>query len=213
MSLPISDSYTSPVDAYAGDAPAGGCDPVDKPGVLAFRKLVLAAVGGGAGGISRPCALGEPSDHHEGRAWDWSVRADTPADVARVDEVLAWLLASDAKGDAHAMLRRAGLRYILWNSRTWSVRTKDWQPYTGTNPHTDHVHFSFGWPGARGETSLYREEPQPQPPKPPNPKPPGVEPAPDSPAATASYPLAFAAGAAAGLALFWAARRLIRSQT
>jgi hypothetical protein len=31
-----------------------------------------------------------------------------------------------------------------------------WRPYVGTNPHTDHIHFSFSWAGARKQTS-YRD--------------------------------------------------------
>lgn len=181
--LPSPDSFTGAVEDYAPVVLQSTCDPTDKPGVLAFRKLVLDAVGGGAGGTIRACPPpgSNPSEHAEGRAWDWSVSADKPEDVARVDAVLGWLLSPDAKGNANAMFRRAGLQYIIWNRQIWSVRTKDWQPYKGTHPHTDHVHFSFGWDGALGKTSLYEEGGAPLPPEPPQPEPPQPEPPQPSP--------------------------------
>jgi len=33
--------------------------------------------------------------------------------------------------------------YIIWNKRSWNSRRKSWAPYTGSNPHTDHVHITF----------------------------------------------------------------------
>lgn len=147
--------FGGPVEDYAPRDPPATCDPEPKPGVLLFRDFVLASLGGGKGWIERRCTQGGPSHHHEGRAWDWMVSAADPADVARVETLLGWLLASDESGQPHALFRRAGLDYVIWNRQIWSGRTKNWQPYTGANPHTDHVHLSFGWPGARGETSLY----------------------------------------------------------
>lgn len=34
--------------------------------------------------------------------------------------------------------------YVIWNRQIWS-RTRDWRPrpYTGDNPHTDHIHVSI----------------------------------------------------------------------
>ncbi|GKQ39634.1 hypothetical protein [Streptomyces sp. A012304] len=45
--------------------------------------------------------------------------------------------------------------YMIWNRRIWMANRPGagWQPYRGANPHTDHVHFSFSWAGARKETS------------------------------------------------------------
>ena len=38
---------------------------------------------------------------------------------------------------------------------TWKAYAPDkgWQAYTGASPHTDHVHFSLSWDGARAMTS------------------------------------------------------------
>ena len=51
------------------------------------------------------------------------------------------------------MARRAGLRTIIWERQIW-IAGAGWAPYL-RDPHTDHVHFGFGWAGARGETSFY----------------------------------------------------------
>jgi hypothetical protein len=49
---------------------------------------------------------------------------------------------------ADALLQEAearGIKYIIFNRKIWSVERKNegWRPYTGSNPHTDHVHASF----------------------------------------------------------------------
>jgi hypothetical protein len=60
-------------------------------------------------------------------------------------------------GRRFAMARRLGVMYIIHNRRIWgSYRaTEGWRPYVGANPHTDHVHFSFSWAGARKQTSYW----------------------------------------------------------
>ena len=63
------------VDAYPTYQGQVSCDPVAKPGVLAARRLLLGKFGGGSGGITRSCSSGGLSEHKEGRAWDWSLRA------------------------------------------------------------------------------------------------------------------------------------------
>jgi len=135
---------------------ASTCDPTVKPGTNAFAKFVLQHLGGRDSGITRDCGIGtKPNEHHEGRAWDWGVSAASPDDAARVEELLRWLFATDAYGNAISMGRRVGLMYVIWNERIWSSRYMDWRPYTGSNPHTDHVHFSLSWPGALGQTSFF----------------------------------------------------------
>lgn len=149
------------------------CERSAKPGVIIFRDFVLDHLGGGDFGIERDCKGKPPtSDHNEGRAWDWRVNVNNPEDVERVDYLLGWLLATDKYGNAHALFRRWGLRYIIWDNRRfgWSQDGFQWQDYHGWSPHEDHVHLSFGWPGARGETSMFRwleDPPRPEPWQPP----------------------------------------------
>jgi hypothetical protein len=159
------------IDAFGTYDPQRTCDPTDKPGVRAFRNFVLSQYPDtGAGGISRSCS-GGTSEHHEGRAWDWSVRADVADEKAAADEVIAWLLAADDYGNEAAMARRAGIMYLIWNRKIWSV-WGGWQTYCvqkdgacvapGSNqtrhPHRDHVHFSFTWAGAKKKTTFYKPD-------------------------------------------------------
>ncbi len=145
------------------------CAPGAKPGVLAFRALVLAEYPAtGAGSISRGCNIGGQSEHKEGRAWDWGVNASDASDRAAVDDLLDWLLAEDRNGNDYAMARRLGIMYLIWNKRFWSP-WNGWDVYcrmkNGTcvepgtkdarHPHTDHVHFSFTWAGARKKTNFW----------------------------------------------------------
>ncbi len=69
------------------------------------------------------------------------------------------------KGDAIsnyliANADRLGVDYIIWNGKSWNSRRRSWANYSGSNPHTDHVHVSFlkkpgtgGAPIQLGDTS------------------------------------------------------------
>ncbi|WP_270886452.1 peptidoglycan-binding domain-containing protein [Pedococcus sp. 5OH_020] len=134
------------------------CDPVAKPGVVAFAKLMTSnyGVGSAAWGITRNCNSGV-TEHSEGRAWDWMLSVDKPGEKAIADAVTQWLSAPDAQGRPGAMARRFGIMYIIWNKRMWRVYdpARGWAAYTGPVPHTDHVHFSFSWDGAYARTSWW----------------------------------------------------------
>jgi hypothetical protein len=134
------------------------CDPIAKPGVKAFLNLLLTAYPDtGSDGIVRDCGTGGQSEHKEGRAFDWQVSASNATDVKHVNDLMAWLLATDRFGNKDAMFRRLGLMYMIWNKRIWKgyQADKGWQPYSGVSEHTDHVHFSFGWAGAKKATSYW----------------------------------------------------------
>jgi len=148
----------APIDAYASYDGQTSCDPTEKPGPQAFRELVLATYPCTSdGGIGRDCSSGGTSEHKEGRAWDWMINYPHPA----ADALLAWLTATDASGNAHANARRLGIMYMIWNNKIWKAyqASKGWQAYTGDNPHTDHVHFSFSWDGANKKTSFWSASP------------------------------------------------------
>jgi len=55
------------------------------------------------------------------------------------------------------MARRFGIMYIIWNKKMWRAYDpgRGWAAYTGSSPHTDHIHFSFSWDGAYGRTSWW----------------------------------------------------------
>lgn len=147
------------------------CSPDAKPGVLAFQQMVLAEYPGtGAGGIGRDCSYGGQSEHKEGRAWDWGVSAANASHREAVSDLLAWLFETDRYGNEHAMARRLGVMYLIWNKRIW-FPFSGWRTYCemkkgvcvgddggARSPHTDHVHFSFTWAGARKQTSYWHAD-------------------------------------------------------
>jgi len=127
------------------------CDPRDKSGVTAFAALMKANYKTGATGISRSCQ-GDISEHYEGRALDWMLNVKDPKQKAVADSVVAWLSANQG-----AMARRFGISYIIWNTKMWReyAPQQGWAKYTGSVPHTDHIHFSFSWDGAMKRTSWW----------------------------------------------------------
>jgi hypothetical protein len=154
--LPPSDS--GPLDDLAPYQPQTTCSSPAKPGVVGFQRIVLASFPSTPSfGISRDCSIGGSSEHKEGRAWDWGVAATDPRGRAAAGEVLRWLFRAEPTGHRWAMVRRLGVMYIIYNRRIWaSYRAEEgWRPYVGTNPHTDHIHFSFSWAGARKQTSYW----------------------------------------------------------
>ncbi|MDP9795018.1 hypothetical protein J2S43_003530 [Catenuloplanes nepalensis] len=161
---PSTPVFGAAIDGYAASDPQSTCDPVAKPGALGFRELVLRQYPAtGDSGIVRSCADGGVSEHKEGRAWDWTINAASATDHARADELLAWLLATDSHGNQHANARRLGVMYIIFDRRIWgSYQAGDgWRTYTGSNPHTDHVHFSFSRAGALKQTTWWTAADQP----------------------------------------------------
>lgn len=155
---PAGVSPGSAIEAFAPYQGQTACEPVARPGVTAFRDLVLASYPGtGDSGIVRACSVGGTSEHKEGRAWDWRVTTDDPTHVEQVADLMDWLLATDEHGNTAAMARRLGVMYVIWDSRIWKSyqAAKGWQPYSGASPHTDHVHISFSWAGALGATSYW----------------------------------------------------------
>jgi len=147
------------IEALSPYVPQTSCDATAKPGVVAFQDLVLRTYPStGSSGIVNTCqAEGAVSEHSEGRAWDWRVSATNSSDRAAADALLDWLLASDAQGHRAAMARRLGIMYMIFDSHIWGAYANDegWRRYTGSNPHTDHVHFSFSWAGAWDRTSYW----------------------------------------------------------
>lgn len=155
---PAAGKLTAAIEAYSGYDSQDTCSATAKPGVLAFRSLVLAKNPATRSmGITRACSAGGRSEHKEGRAWDWGARMDRPGERASAQALINWLFATDEFGNTHAMARRLGVMYIVWNRQIWGAYRagEGWRSYNGTNPHTDHVHFSFAWPGAQGTTSFW----------------------------------------------------------
>ena len=170
---PKTPNFGPVIEDYAAYQGQTRCKPKPKPGVVAFRRLVLATYPRtGDAGISRRCSIGGQSEHKEGRAWDWAVDGTTEAGRLTAKRLLQWLFQTDRHGNWHANFRRLGLMYIVWRRRIWGSWDPGWKTYcvatpkgckdTDSNailhPHLDHIHFSFGWPGARKRTSFWNPE-------------------------------------------------------
>ena len=147
----------APIENLAGYASQTKCDPVAKPGTLALRSMFLRKFGGGDLGIVRSCSIGGASEHKEGRAWDWSLNANSAADRKRANQAIRWMLSTDAAGNRYAKARRLGVMYIIWNRKIWRAYdpARGWDTYTGSSPHTDHMHISLSWAGALKQTSFW----------------------------------------------------------
>ncbi len=146
-----SDPWPTAIDTLAS---AGVCDPSEKPGPKAFRAFVLDRFGGTDLGISRACAQGGASEHKEGRAWDWGIRADKPDQKAAAEALITFLGKSDFQN-----ARRLGIGIIIWDRKIWSAwkRSDGWRPYSGADPHNTHMHLSWSQLGAMAKTSGYKE--------------------------------------------------------
>ena len=165
-SAPATPLFGLTIDDYADYDGQDTCDSTPKPGVVSFKDLLQQSYGVHSWGITRSCVTAGVSEHEEGRALDYHFDHSSEVQRAQADALLSWLLATDAFGNTHAMARRFGLMYIIWNSQIWEAyRPFDgWQSYGGSNPHTDHIHFSFGWPGALAQTSWWNGALIPAPP-------------------------------------------------
>ena len=161
--VPKVPDYGTQIDAYSKYEAETQClYPQVQPGVLKMRDLIKATYGSYASSAydfhtTRYCSGSGSSGHHEGRALDWMLNASNTAEREVADSYLAWLLATDKYGNKHAMARRMGVMYIIWNKKVFGLyRPADgWQPYTGSSPHTDHIHLSLSWAGAGAQTSFY----------------------------------------------------------
>jgi Fibronectin type III domain len=152
------------------------CDPTPRPGALALRDLLLATYGPATIYIPRTCSS-STSEHFDGRAVDWMRSVRVPAEKEMADAFVAWLLAPGPDGTPHAMARRLGIMYLIWDSRM--IRMYDpgrgWTEYRGcldpanagtgldTTCHRNHVHMSMSWDGAAGLTSWWTGIAQTQP--------------------------------------------------
>jgi hypothetical protein len=125
----------------------GQADRQAKPGLVAFAELLNASYGPHRGDIANNCS-GEVGEHWAGRALDYFLDADNDADRR---------IADDRYGNQFATARRLGVMYIIWNDHIWgSYRAAEgWRNYPGSDPHTNHIHFSFSVAGAMKQTSYW----------------------------------------------------------
>ncbi|MCW2748910.1 MAG: hypothetical protein JWR83_20 [Aeromicrobium sp.] len=144
-----------PVDLPDGLDPASpylpqvSCSPIDMPGVVKLQALVLKTYGeGGIGAIHHGCTEGV-SEHSEGRAWDWMASTADKKQKAAAANFISWVTKNHGEN-----ARRLGIMYIIYNKKIWAIyrEREGWRP---SYDHVDHVHISFSWNGARGNTSFW----------------------------------------------------------
>jgi hypothetical protein len=148
------------IEPYAAYEPNTVCDPVNRPGAERIADLIRQTYGSDESiGISRNACY-TTSEHNDGRAIDWMVDATTKTGRAKANAFLDWLLATDKHGNRDAMARRLGIMYIIYNRQIWRAYDGGhWGPYSGTNPHTDHIHISLAFDGSTGRTSFWTGTP------------------------------------------------------
>jgi hypothetical protein len=158
--VPVTPHFGKAIEDYAPYQAGIVCDPVDRPGAKKIAALIRATYGDDESiGIARDACY-TTSEHNDGRALDWMLDASSHADRMKAKAFLGWLLATDARGNHAAMARRLGVMYIIWNKRMWRAYSpRGWSDYSGTNPHTDHIHISLALDGATGRTSFWTGAP------------------------------------------------------
>jgi hypothetical protein len=158
--VPSTPSVGRAIEGYAAYEPGTTCDPVDRPGAKKVARLIRETYGQDQSiGISRNACY-TISEHNEGRAVDWMLDASNRADMATARAFFRWLFAPDKYGNPDAMARRLGVMYIIWNHRMWRAYEGGvWGDYSGTDPHTDHIHISLSLDGATGRTSFWTGQP------------------------------------------------------
>lgn len=156
---PVTPKFSRAIEAYAGYEAQRFCSPVNRPGAEKLAGLIRKTYGSDESiGIARNSCY-STSEHNEGRAIDWMVDATTKAGKNKANAFLDWLLATDEYGNKHAMARRLGVMYIIFNRRIWRAYDPGWGSYSGTNPHTDHIHISLSYDGSTGRTSYWKGKP------------------------------------------------------
>jgi tape measure domain-containing protein len=124
-------------DSFLGNTPLGNTNPTNantggalQPATKSVQDYIKNDLGftGTIGGWRPPDGYNE---HSSGKASDVMIR-------------------SSAEGYALLpnVLKRPGVEYIIWDQKTWFPNGAS-KPYTGPNPHTDHLHvktFNTGGP-------------------------------------------------------------------
>jgi hypothetical protein len=159
------------LDPYRHDDAGPGCSGHLQPGAKALVNWLRATTGHDRF-VQRP---GEPppgyrcdpnliGEHNEGRAIDWKLDMDQPADKHEGSVIKDLLLKND-----NELARRMGVQTILWRCRAWSSRhphnrARVLDACRKTDPrrnskgwrHTNHMHLALNWDGAKLRTSYWR---------------------------------------------------------
>ena len=175
-------AYTSvahnPADALAGlpiEDPtydrATRCSKRPKPGTTALVAWLDRHAGGVFWGSYRCEKWGPKSAslHAEGRAIDWHLDVDVPAERREAKRLIALFLAPDRLGQPQALARRMGVEEIIWDCGYWGAGMAQFRPYSPclskrgklrrkvdkTIAHRDHLHIGLTKAGAAKRTSFW----------------------------------------------------------
>ena len=162
--------YSATVDALSSYEPQTTCTTAPQPGTAALAQwLVRTYKATGSMGMMRGCKVGGTSEHKDGRAFDWAADVRKKKQRKQAYRFINAALAPDAAGNTHALARRMGIMYLIYNDTIWSsYRDFAPRPYLNaackrlkkcsrTLRHKNHVHISLGYAGAAAQTSWYRE--------------------------------------------------------
>jgi hypothetical protein len=157
------------VDEPSGYDAQTTCTRTPQPGTVALARYLLRTYKATRSmGTVRACGSGGQSEHKDGRAFDWGADVRRKATRRAAYDFLRRALATDAAGNRHALARRMGVMYFIYNDTIWSsYRDFAPRPYLSsgcrtkkkcsrTLRHLDHVHISLGRAGAAAQTSWYR---------------------------------------------------------
>ena len=160
--------YDEAPEDYASYEPQTKCRKAVQPGTRELAGWIHQRFGGGRPVVAvRSCRSGGSSEHKDGRAIDWTMDATRKAHRRGVQRFLDRVLATDRAGNPHALARRMGIMYVIWNDRMWASYDRfEVKPYRSSSckrlsqcpatlRHRDHVHISLSKAGGRAATSWY----------------------------------------------------------
>ncbi len=155
--LPRQGPWGGQLDNAAGYQPQQACVAAPTRGIVKLRALALRTYdrGGSSPATPRACTSVGTSEHKDGRAWDWMLDVHNAADKRVAADFLAWVTGPGPSGERGEMARRLGIMYVIYNHKSWASYRGTWESYTGSDPHTSHIHVSLSWNGARAHTSFW----------------------------------------------------------
>ncbi len=148
--------------------PARGCTHAVQPGAFVLLAWLLTTQPAGQSWGIEECRRVRGgrswSLHAEGRAVDWRLDVDVPAEKRTADRLVSLLLRRDRAGTRNALARRMGLQEVIWNCRIWTAANPRLRPYgpcsrpgvDRTTAHRNHVHLGLNWRGAQLKTTFWR---------------------------------------------------------
>ncbi len=109
-------AQAAPIEDYPSYQAGDRCRPQPKPGTVHLGRWMVRTFGGSYGNVARACS-DATSEHEEGRAFDWTLDATKQADRQSARSFLVRIFATDRRGHEHALARRMGIMYVIWNDR------------------------------------------------------------------------------------------------